>query len=353
MYNVNNMTNELYFQQIDNELKAYVLGLVVFNIKNADAEELVIQIDAPYMPDDIKKELHEIGTDFERDMFVIRSKSIIQDIYRHTSVLNKYYSVDIAEFIKNNRYEYVVEFLKAYFEKHATMHSMDIGHVCNITEYSKTNLEAFATFFHIPYVMSNIFNLVQISYTNVNIIDLLGILYKNHVWRIKDDIYINFMKLLNCIRPVLKYMKMSEDAVVPTKANFSDVGYDLSIIGMHSVLSKKTETLRTGSSYNVPITTLYKTGIKLEIPVGYYIEIVPRSSLSKSGYMLANSVGIIDCSYKGELLVALAKINEDADDIKFPFRCCQLIMRKQVYPELVVVQEVETTKRLEGGFGSS
>jgi dUTP pyrophosphatase len=145
---------------------------------------------------------------------------------------------------------------------------------------------------------------------------------------------------------------MSDDAVIPTKANFSDVGYDLSIIGLHSVLSKKTEPLRASTSYT-PITTLYKTGIKLEIPLGYYVEIVPRSSISKSGYMLANSIGIIDCSYKGELLVALAKINEDADDIKFPFRCCQLIMRKQIYPELIAVQEVEATKRLEGGFGSS
>ena len=358
MYNDNNkMTNECYFDEIDSELKAYVLGFVVFNIKKAAAEELVIQLNTTsFLSEDIEKELRQITTDIsesEKDMFVISSPIIIQDIYRHTSQLNKYYSVDIAEFIKNNKHEHVVEFLKAYFEKHATLNSTGIGHICHITDYSKSNLEAFASFFNIPYATSNIFNLVQISYTNVNIIDLLGIIYKNHRLRIKDDIYIGFLKLLNCIRPVLKYMKISEDAVIPTKANFSDVGYDLSIIGVHSDLSRKTEILRTGTSYQVPITTLYKTGIKLEIPLGYYVEIVPRSSLSKSGYMLANSIGIIDCSYKGELLVALAKINEDASDIKFPFRCCQLIMRKQIYPEMMEVQELECTKRLEGGFGSS
>jgi dUTP pyrophosphatase len=111
----------------------------------------------------------------------------------------------------------------------------------------------------------------------------------------------------------------------------------------------------TGSSYNVPITKLYRTGIKLEIPVGYYVEIVPRSSLSKTGYMMANSIGIIDCSYKGELLVALAKINRNALDIQFPFRCCQLIMRKQIFADMVEIQQTELTdsNRGEGGFGST
>jgi len=344
------MISETYFEEISSELKAYILGIIAFNIKNSDTDELVIQLDTPCIISPIiKKELQEISTNFERDMFVIRSQKIIKDIYKHTSSLNKYHCVDITNFIKNNKREYVVEFLKAYFEKHATinhigsMNDMDLtdtgGYICNITEYSKTNLEAFADFFKIPHKMSNIFNLVQISYTNVNIIDLLGIIYKNYNIRLNDDIYTKFIKLLNYERPVLKYKRISEDAVIPTKANFSDVGYDLSIIGVHSVMS--------------PITTLYKTGIKLEIPIGYYVEIVPRSSISKSGYMLANSIGIIDCSYKGELLVALAKINQDAPDITFPFRCCQLIMRKQIFPDMVEVSEIETTKRLEGGFGSS
>jgi deoxyuridine 5'-triphosphate nucleotidohydrolase len=344
------MMIETYFQEIDNELKAYILGTIVFNIKNSDTDELVIHLDTLHsIPPIINKELQKIGTNFESDMFVIRSAKMINDIHRHTSKLNKYHSIDIADFAKNNKKEYVVEFLKAYFEKHATISHIGAlndtdptdtgGYLCNITEYSKNNLEVFTEIFKVPNKMSNLFNLVQLSYTNVNIIDLLGIIYKNHQIHINNDLYMKFLKLLNNKRPVLKYMKTSDDAVIPTKANFSDVGYDLSIIGVQSVMSST--------------TTLYKTGIKLEIPIGYYVEIVPRSSISKSGYILANSIGIIDCSYKGELLVALAKQNQDASDIAFPFRCCQLIMRKQIFPDMIEISEIETTKRLEGGFGSS
>jgi dUTP pyrophosphatase len=69
--------------------------------------------------------------------------------------------------------------------------------------------------------------------------------------------------------------------------------------------------------------------------------------------MLANSIGIIDCSYKGELFVALTKMDDSAH-IEYPYRCCQLIMRKQIFPEMVEINEVDTnTNRAEGGFGSS
>lgn len=62
-------------------------------------------------------------------------------------------------------------------------------------------------------------------------------------------------------------------------------------------------------------TILYDTGIKINVKYGYYAEVVPRSSLSKSGYMLANSIGIIDNSYRNNIFVALTKINPDAPDI--------------------------------------
>ena len=222
------MASEAYFEEISSELKAYILGIIAFNIKNSDTDELVIQLDTSCsLSPIIKKELQEIGTNFERDIFVIRSQKIIKDIFKHTSPLNKYHNVDITDFIKNNKKEYVVEFLKAYFEKHATINhigtinDMDLtdtgGHICNITEYSKNNLEAFTDFFKIPHKVSNIFNLVQVSYTNVNIIDLLGLLYKNHQIRINDDLYIKFIKLLNYERPVLKYKRISDDAITLQK----------------------------------------------------------------------------------------------------------------------------------------
>ena len=131
----------------------------------------------------------------------------------------------------------------------------------------------------------------------------------------------------------------STNLLIQNKANFSDVGYDLSIIAIAKEFNSKTK--------------LYNTGIKIDIPIGYYVEIVPRSSISKSGYMLANSIGIIDCSYKGELFVALTKVCDDTPEISFPFKCCQLIMKKQIFPDMVETNELEVSKRAEGGFGSS
>lgn len=69
---------------------------------------------------------------------------------------------------------------------------------------------------------------------------------------------------------------------------------------------------------------------------------------------MANSVGIIDPSYNGNLLVALVKVDPEAPEVTFPFRCCQLIFRQQVH---VNVNEVDTmfdaTERGAGGFGST
>ena len=55
---------------------------------------------------------------------------------------------------------------------------------------------------------------------------------------------------------------------------------------------------------------MYDSYISVQPPEGYYFEIVPRSSISKLGYILTNSIGIIDPSYRGTLKVVLTKIND-------------------------------------------
>lgn len=340
-----------YFDVIDSELKAYILGLIVFNIskvrktgkgrkqQNGDYE-IEVSIDntgSQQIPDVIGKVIEQISSENQQSFtFAIRLPDIINDICKHLNVkdLHNFYNIDISHFVQNNKKEYVIEFLKAFYEKFGNIH----GNVCSITSNNKENLTVFAEFFGIPHKFSNLFNLVQLTYTCVNIIDLLGIIYKNYSIRVKDTIYNDFLTLLNNERPVLKFVKIDQLAVTPTKANYSDVGYDISIIGVCKSLNSNTK--------------LYKTGIKLDIPTGYYVELVPRSSISKSGYMLANSIGIIDCSYKGELLVALTKVN-DSYQLEYPFRCCQLIMRKQIFPDMVEVNELQETSRAEGGFGST
>lgn len=329
-----------YFETIDSELKAYVLGLVLFNIAKVKDNELTIDING--FNDQIAKELKHISNDDQQVLssFLINDEAIIADICRHLAIdnLNSFYNINIAHYINNNKKEIVIEFLKAFYEKYGNIHFNGDNSVCSVTTNNKSNLVAFAEFFGIPHTYTKVFNLEQLTYSNVNIVDLLGIIYRNKDLYVKDKAYSDFLHLLNNERPTLKYIKISDAAVTPTKTNFSDAGYDVSIIGLYKTLNSN--------------TSLYSTGIRLEIPVGYYVELVPRSSLSKTGYMLANSVGIIDCSYKGELLVALAKIN-DRYRIEYPFRCCQLIMRKQIFPDMLEISEGEESSRAAGGFGST
>jgi dUTP pyrophosphatase len=335
-----------FFKTIDSELKAYVLGLIVFNIQNVKAGEVTVELNGNVsVPIIVETALKQVATDFENNVpFTIKSDDTINDICKLLGVEELSYNIDISYFVKDdrNKKEYVIEFLKAFYEKYGGIGLQDGADVCNITANNKIGLTIFAEFFGIPYKNGNVFNLTQISYTGANIIDLLGVIYKNAGFYIKEGLYLQFLQLLNMERPTLKYAKISEEAVTPLKTNFSDVGYDLSVTGVHKKLSEN--------------TSLYKTGLKLEIPLGYYVEIVPRSSISKSGYMLANSIGIIDCSYKGELLVALTKVSDSTPSgMEYPFRCCQLIMRKQIYPDLIELNasELVDTCRQEGGFGST
>jgi dUTP pyrophosphatase len=138
--------------------------------------------------------------------------------------------------------------------------------------------------------------------------------------------------------PVIKFVKMSDDAVVPTKGTPYSVGYDLTLIREVKRMS--------------PMVTLYGTGIKVQPPEGYYTEIVPRSSISKTGYMLANSVGTIDPDYTGELLVALRKC-ENGPELQLPCIMAQLVLHRAEHYTLEQVDVLDETVRGEGGFGST
>jgi len=83
------------------------------------------------------------------------------------------------------------------------------------------------------------------------------------------------------------------------------------------------------------------------------LEVVPRSSLSKTGWMLANSVGIIDPSYRGNIMVAVIKVDPNAQPLTLPFRGFQLVVRKQFHVDMVNADELDETNRGHGGFGST
>lgn len=135
-----------------------------------------------------------------------------------------------------------------------------------------------------------------------------------------------------------RYVKLQEDAVIPSRARPSETGFDLTLI-------------RIAKSYgNV---TLYGTGICVQPPTGFYFDMVPRSSIIKSGYMLANSVGVIDQGYTGEIMVPLIKVDDSQPDLELPKVLVQLIPRRWYMMEPLQVFEFEDTNRKDGGFGST
>mmetsp|Transcript_19774 Transcript_19774/g.29441 ORF Transcript_19774/g.29441 Transcript_19774/m.29441 type:complete len:391 (-) Transcript_19774:15-1187(-) len=146
----------------------------------------------------------------------------------------------------------------------------------------------------------------------------------------------------DCMFPEFSFLLMDDVGAKPeppTKTRASDIGYDLTII-------KKVKQISSTVS-------LYTTGVKVQPSFGFWLEIVPRSSIIKSGYMLANSSGIIDGTYRGPLMVALVKIAPEADPIKLPARLVQLIPRKHFHLHTKQVLDLSETSRGQGGFGST
>lgn len=123
------------------------------------------------------------------------------------------------------------------------------------------------------------------------------------------------------------------------KAHPSDIGFDLVAISKVKDLGEH--------------TTMYDTGIAICPPAGYYTEIVPRSSIAKTGYILSNSIGLIDPNYRGTLKICLTKIDQTKPDLQVPFKLAQLVIHKSHDIDIIKVQELTNTDRGEGGFGST
>ena len=99
---------------------------------------------------------------------------------------------------------------------------------------------------------------------------------------------------------------------------------------------------------------LISTGIYLEIPEGYEVQVRSRSGLAvKYGLMVLNSPGTIDSGYRGEVKVILKNHDHHSYDVKKGDRIAQLVMASVVRAEIEEVIELSETERNEGGFGST
>ena len=97
---------------------------------------------------------------------------------------------------------------------------------------------------------------------------------------------------------------------------------------------------------------LIPTGIKMEIPSGYEVQVRPRSGLAlKHGITLVNTPGTIDSDYRGEVGVILINLSNEEFIVNPGERIGQLVLQKVYKMEFEKVDELSTTVRAEGGFG--
>lgn len=136
-------------------------------------------------------------------------------------------------------------------------------------------------------------------------------------------------------------VKLLDENCMPKKAHVTDVGFDLKARQEYSVFPQD--------------TVFVSTGVCIDIPVGYVGLLFPRSSISKTPLRMANSVGVIDSGYKGEIKVPLYNTSDiEIVDIEKYERIAQLVIIPiSEVNELEVVDDLGSSDRGFGGFGST
>jgi dUTP pyrophosphatase len=113
-------------------------------------------------------------------------------------------------------------------------------------------------------------------------------------------------------------------------------------------LQGQTVTLKPGER------ALVATGLSFEIPEGFEIQARPRSGLAiKNGISLVNTPGTIDADYRGEVKIILINHGQETFQIKDQDRIAQLVLAPVVQADFVLTEDLSSTDRGAGGFGST
>ena len=143
----------------------------------------------------------------------------------------------------------------------------------------------------------------------------------------------------------VKIKKLDEGAIVPSYSKLGDAGLDLTAVEI--------------SKDNVGNIT-YHTGLAIEIPEGYVGLLFPRSSICKKQQFLTNGVGVIDSSYRGEIMAKFKPVMGSYETILELFesneyqvgdRIVQMIIIPYPQIEFEEVEELSETDRGYGGYG--
>ena len=140
----------------------------------------------------------------------------------------------------------------------------------------------------------------------------------------------------------LNIKKLDKRATIPTYGTPQSAGADL-----YALLDQETE-IKPGE------TLVVNTGLAMAIPHGYVGVIYARSSLgTKRGLAPANKVGVIDSDYRGEVKVVLFFVWNTTQTISPNERIAQIVITPFIQVNFEETDELDETKRGEGGFGST
>lgn len=135
----------------------------------------------------------------------------------------------------------------------------------------------------------------------------------------------------------IPFKKLDARATLPTRAHEDDAGLDIYLL--------ESVTLEPGAG------SALKTGVAMAIEVGFVGLIADRSSLGKKG--LKTFGGVIDSGYRGEIQVLVRNLSQEVMELKAGDRIAQMLILPIATPRVESVDELDSTRRGSGGFGSS
>jgi dUTP pyrophosphatase len=140
--------------------------------------------------------------------------------------------------------------------------------------------------------------------------------------------------------PELRIKHLAEGLPLPSYAHPGDAGLDLR--------SAEDAVLEPGAF------ALLSTGFSMSLPEGYAAFVQPRSGLAaKHGISIVNTPGLIDCHYRGEVKVILINHGKEPFRVNRGDRIAQMVIQEVCAARVSEVEELDATRRGEGGFGST
>jgi deoxyuridine 5'-triphosphate nucleotidohydrolase len=344
--------SDTLLESIDSEAKAYLLGWLASD--GSLSRTGVMSIAVHKRDESVLHSLRAIVSNElpirrkGRDLVILRinSRAMLADVCRWLGIAPGKKSRTVR-FPDLGSDELGWAFLRGYFDGDGSVSSVNAKRTsprCSIASSSPAMREGIREFCKVRCSDSG----AGLEWNGTNALDLLSKLYDGaSIWLArKRDAYLDWASWVPSLSGpgnhgrelVFRWTRTHPDAVPPFKERASDSGYDLTLIR---------QVWKRGH------VEMFGSGIKVEPAYGWYFDVVPRSSIIKLGSILANSVGVIDRAYRGEILVPLMKVDPGAPDLPLPCRVVQMVPRPILHPQLVEVETVDETSREGRGFGSS